>query len=57
MANIFEDKTEMPSGQDEQCCRVAQTSAESRDAKLPGQRSNPAMAVENIQRPRFGYGY
>ena len=57
MADIFEDKTQMPPAQEEQCCRVAMTSRESRDAKLPGERPNPAMAIENIKRPRFGYGY
>ena len=57
MANVFEDKTQMPPAQEQQCCRVAMTSAESRDAKLPGERRNPAMAVENITRPRFGHGY
>lgn len=57
MADIFENKVDMPPAQEEQCCRVAMTQIESRDAKLPGLRKNPAMAVENITRPRFGYGY
>jgi len=59
MANIFEQKggdeiIREPNGQ----TMVAMDTKEVLGGRpLPGERSNPAMAVRNITRPRFGYDY
>ena len=58
--NIFEQKfndADVEAAKPDGLGMVSQVPSESRDAPLPGQRRNPAMAVENIKRPRFGYGY
>jgi hypothetical protein len=60
MTNIFEQKfddADVKAAKPNGLAMVPQDSNESRDAKLPGQRSNPDMAVANIKRPRFGFDY
>lgn len=54
--NVFKCKDTMTDGRSEGVVKVAQTMGESRDASLPGLRSNPALAVHNVERPRFGHG-
>jgi len=60
MANIFEQKFDdgdVRAAKTDGLTMVAQTSAASRDATHPGERKNPALAVRNITRPRFGFDY
>jgi len=60
MANIFEQKFDdgdVKASKPDGLAMVSQVSSESRDAKLPGERKNPEMAVRNITRPRFGFDY
>ena len=60
MANIFEQKfddADVEAAKPDGLGMVSQVPGESRDAPLPGQRRNPAMSCENVQRPRFGHGY
>ena len=56
MTDIFKDKT--PSGPVQEFPMMAEqshmTSAQSRDARLPGERKNYQAGVESVQRPRFG---
>ena len=60
MADIFEQKfddADVKAGKPDGLAMTSMTSTESRDTPLPGQRRNPALAVENIKRPRFGFDY
>ena len=59
MADIFEQKAddEIMKVPPREQTMVAMESAGSRDARLPGERRNPDMAVRNIKRPRFGFDY
>lgn len=60
MANIFEQKFDdgdVKAAKPDGRAMVHQESMDAFAAPLPGQRANPAMAVENIKRPRFGYDY
>ena len=60
MADIFEQKFDdadvqasKPDGQ----TMTAMKTSETPNAPLPGERKNPAMAVRNLTRPRFGFDY
>ena len=59
MTNIFEQKgdDEMTPVYPREQTMVAMESGMSRDARLPGQRKNPDMAVVSVKRPRFGHDY
>ncbi len=60
MADIFEQKfddADVKAAKPDGLAMVSQVSSESRDAPLPGQRRNPAMAVVSVARPRFGRDY
>ncbi len=60
MTNIFEQKfddADVKAAKPDGLGMVPQDSSESRDARLPGQRSNSTMAVQSVKRPRFGYDY
>jgi hypothetical protein len=58
---IFEDQTTMANALDTQHpCRTDQTSDEARQyrkAPLPGERKNPMMETQHVDRPRRGHGY
>ena len=58
--NIFEDKTygdKVPLEPSGQTAVAMDTREVPGQLPLPGERRNPAMAIVNIERPRFGYKY
>jgi hypothetical protein len=58
--NIFESKVTMADAQDQGFCRTDQTSDEARryrKAPLPGERKNPMLETQSVDRPRKGHAY
>ncbi len=57
---IFESKVTMPEAQTQSFCRTDMTSEEARyyrKTPLPGERKNPMMETQHVERPRRGHGY
>jgi hypothetical protein len=54
MADIFKDKTTERADKQDVAVSTALCQADSKRSPLPEMRNYPAMAVHNIQRPRFG---
>jgi hypothetical protein len=58
--NIFESKTTMADAGAQEFCRTDMTSEEARyyrKAPLPGERKNPMLETQHVERPRKGHGY
>jgi hypothetical protein len=58
--NIFKSKVTMQEAQDQSFCRTDMTSDEARyyrKTPLPGERKNPMLETQPLDRPRRGYGY
>lgn len=57
---IFESKVTMSEANEQSFCRTDQTSDEARyyrKAPLPGERKNPMLETQHVDRPRKGHGY
>ncbi len=58
--NIFESKVTMVTAGEQEFCRTDMTSGEARyyrKAPLPGERKNPMMETQHVERPRKGHAY
>jgi hypothetical protein len=57
---IFESKVTMVEAVEQMPCRTDFTSDEARrygKRPLPGERENPMMETQHVERPRRGHGY